>query len=307
MSAAIDLSILDFQHPGRAVTLACAADELGYKRYWLTEHHDSPQQCANPLLLGALLAGTTERIRIGSGGVSLAYRTSLQTAEDARLIEFMLPGRFDLGVTRGLMEAGPVATALLERTDPAAGPRYEEKVRMLHGLITGRCEPGHPLETMKPYLESGPPFWLLGLSPATARLAGSLGVGFCFSVHHAVGIDGPAVIKHYKDSFIPSPELAEPAIIVVVRCTCAGTEEEAKRLEARMLESTFSNETVVGSPSQCASRIVAVAEEFSTSEVMIIDFIQTDWDARLEMYRLLSRELGLIPSIGAAGGDHDDD
>jgi alkanesulfonate monooxygenase SsuD/methylene tetrahydromethanopterin reductase-like flavin-dependent oxidoreductase (luciferase family) len=65
----------------------------------------------NPLLLGALLAGTTNRIRIGSGGVSLTYRNALQVAEDARLIEFMMPGRFDLGITRGLLGEGPAADA----------------------------------------------------------------------------------------------------------------------------------------------------------------------------------------------------
>lgn len=294
MSAALALSILDFQHPGKSVALACAADEWGFSRYWLGEHHDAAGQCANPLLLGALLAGTTSRIRVGTGGVSLTYHSALQVAEDARLIEYMLPDRFDLGVTRGLLPDGPVSRALLEGRDSGSGAAYAEKIRMLHGLVTGRIDPGHPLAAMRSYLDGGPPLWLLGLSPASAQLAGQLGLGFCFSVHHGSReIDGPGVMRHYLDSFIPSPEFPEPATIVVVRCICAATEAEARSLEAGFIGAPLLNETVLGTPGRCADRIAEIARELSTTEIMLIDFIEKSWDARLEMYRLLGQELGL--------------
>lgn len=303
MSPALSLSILDFQHPGAAVALACAADEWGFRRYWLGEHHSS-SQCANPLLLGALLAGTTSRIRIGTGGVSLTYHSALRVAEDARLIEFMMPGRFDLGVTRGLMAEGPITAALLEGRDPGEGPAYVDKIRGLHGFVTGRATPGHPL-AVTPYLESGPPMWILGLGPESARLAGLLGTGFCFSVHHSSpGMDGLAVVRHYRESFTPSSEFPEPATIVVVRCVCAATEAEAKSVEADLVvPSVPSNQTVLGSPGQCADGISAIARKYSAAEIMIIDFIQKDQEARLEMYRLLGQEFGLPspakPSEGA--------
>jgi luciferase family oxidoreductase group 1 len=298
MAAVLSLSILDFQHPGASVALACAADEWGFKRYWLGEHH-SPFQCANPVLLGALLAGTTERIRIGSGGVSLTYRSTLQIAEDARLVEFMLPGRFDLGVTRGLLENGPVASELLGGRSPLSGSGYAEKVRDLHGLVTGRLPAGHPLTGTPPYLEAGPPLWVLGLSPDSASLAGRLGVGFCFSVHHSgQEIDGPAVLRRYRDSFVPSAELAEPASIIVVRCVCARTEAEAKSADSQLVVPPVpQDQTILGSSRQCADRIAEIAKQFSTDEVMIIDFIQKDQDVRLEMYRLLSEEFSLPSSI----------
>lgn len=293
MSAALALSILDFQHPGTSVALACAADEWGFKRYWLGEHH-SAFQCANPILLGALLAGTTSRIRIGTGGVSLIYHNAVQVAEDARLIEFMMPGRFDLGVTRGLTD-GPVAEALLEGMGPSTGPAYADKIRTLHGLVTGRFTPGHPLSGTNPYLEEGPPLWVLGLSPASAHLAGSLGLGFCYSLHHSgPGIDGSAVMRHYRDSFIPSPEFSEPASIVVVRCICAASEEEARSVETDLVSPPVPpSEAVLGSPGRCAERIAEIARDFSTSEMMIIDFIQRDQDVRHEMYRLLAQAFGL--------------
>jgi alkanesulfonate monooxygenase SsuD/methylene tetrahydromethanopterin reductase-like flavin-dependent oxidoreductase (luciferase family) len=190
------------------------------------------------------------------------------------------------------METGPIAAALLEGRDPASGPRYHEKVRTLHGLVTGRLQPGHPLADVKPHLDSGPPLWLLGLSAETAELAGALGVGFCFSSHHGAGIDGPAVVRRYRDRFIPSPELAEPATIVVVRCLCAGTDAEAKRLADALID-PLPPDDMLGSPARCASRIAAAAGEFSTSEIMIIDLLHQHWEARLEMYRLLGQELGL--------------
>jgi luciferase family oxidoreductase group 1 len=294
MTAALALSILDFQHPGASVALACAADEWGFKRYWLGEHH-SPSQCANPILLGALLAGTTGRIRLGTGGVSLTYRSTLQVAEDARLVEFMIPGRFDLGVTRGLLEAGPVASELLDGRASLSASGYADKVRMLHGLVTGRLAAAHPLAGTAPYLEEGPPLWILGLSVESARLAGSLGVGFCFSIHHSgLDLDGPAVLRAYRDSFVPSAELAAPATIIVVRCVCAGTEAEARSVEAHLVVPPVpQNQTILGSSRQCADRIAEIAEAFSTDEVMVIDFVQRDQDARLEMYRLLSQEFKL--------------
>jgi luciferase family oxidoreductase group 1 len=298
MNADLALSILDFQHPGASVALACAAEEWGFKRYWLGEHHSS-SQCANPLLLGALLAGTTNRLRIGSGGVSLTYRNVLQVAEDARLIEFMMPGRFDLGVTRGLLDEGPTADALLEGRPPLSGSEYVEKVRTLHGLLTGRFDPGNPLSPTRPYLEEGPPLWILGLSENSARLAASLGAGFCFSVHHDLhGIDGPALTRLYRTHFVPSLEFPEPTALVVVRCICAASEAKAKALEADLVAPEApANETILGSPWYCTDRIVQIAGDFSADEVMIIDFLQKDQDVRLEMYRLLGKELGLTNAL----------
>lgn len=296
MTAGLSLSILDFQHPGAAVALACAADEWGYKRYWLGEHHSS-FQCANPLLLGALLAGTTNRIRVGSGGVSMTYRNALHVAEDARLIEYMMPGRFDLGVTRGLLAEGPAADALSEGRLPISGLEYTEKVRTLHGLVTGRGDPGHPLSSAPSYLEGGPPMWILGLSEGSARLAASLGVGFCFSLHHTGREDGPALIRLYRDSFVASPEFPEPAPLVAVRCVCAASEAEAKALEdEQVVPPNPVQGTILGSPESCADRLKKIAADFSTTEVMIIDFIRNDQDARREMYRLLGEVLGLLGS-----------
>ena len=198
------LSILDFGPAGDAVDLMGAADESGYRRYWLGEHH-SDTQCANPLLLGALLAATSEGIRVGSGGVCLDYRSPWQVAEDARLIELMVPERFDLGVTRGLRLPPELREAILDGRPAETLRNHTEKLADLHGFVTGRLPAGHPLAG-RLFLEPGPPMWVLGTGDETARWAGAHGTGFCFSLHHApADRDGPAVLAEYRRSFVPSP------------------------------------------------------------------------------------------------------
>jgi luciferase family oxidoreductase group 1 len=280
----MQLSLLDFQHPGSAVTLACAAEEWGFGRYWLGEHH-SASQCANPLLLGALLAGVTSHIRIGSGGASLTYASPYRLAEDARLIEFMIPGRFDFGVTRGLMAPGGVARAILDGR-PESADHYHERLAMLHALVTGRSLPA-ALGDCEPYLEAGPPMWVLGLSPASAALAGRLGTGFCYSLHHAAaGVDAGAAIDRYRREFSPSPEFPQPAVIVVVRFIAAATHAAAQELAALATPSHVSlMPTVIGTAEDCLEQFHTIARQFGTEEIMLLDFLQQRPDARFDMYR----------------------
>ncbi|MDP9120116.1 MAG: LLM class flavin-dependent oxidoreductase [Acidobacteriota bacterium] len=289
----LKFSLLDFQHPGAAVALACSADNWGYERFWLGEHH-FVSQCANPLLLGALLAGTTHRIRIGSGGVSLTYTSPYRLAEDARLIEFMLPGRFDLGVTRGLTTPGWAEQALLDGR-AVVHDSYYERFELLHGLVTGRLPQAHPLEGQEFYLESGPPIWTLGLSPESAAFAGRHGTGFCYSLHHAPpGQNGRAVVDEYRRQFSPSPEFPEPFVIVVIRCICAATGAEAQELAAIAAPSPASLlPTVVGAAPDCLEELTALARGLGAQEVMLIDFLQSRQEARLEMYNLIAQAASL--------------
>lgn len=288
----LELSLLDFQHPGAAVALACLADGLGYKRFWLGEHH-STHQCTNPLLLGALLAGTTDRIRVGSGGVSLSYNRIAKVAEDARLIEFMLPGRFDLGVTRGLLEPGLISSVLLDGGSVPPDNAYRQRVLDLHALVTGRIGTGHPFSGMPLSLEKGPPLWVLGLSRESARMAAGLGAGFCFSVHHApVGLDGPAILGEYRRHFVPSAEFPEPATIVVVQCTCGETDAEAHEIAQNLiLFPGAEDRAICGGTAACAERLGALAARCGTREVMLLDFVQKDQSVRREMYSRIASAL----------------
>jgi luciferase family oxidoreductase group 1 len=301
---ALRLSALDFDTPACAVTFACELDEMGYHRYWLGEHH-SPAQCANPLLLGALIAAATSGIRIGSGGVCLSFASPYRVAEDARLIESLLPGRFDLGVTRGLREESSLMTAVLDGRSFDALPEYSGKFADLHGYVTGRLPAGHPLHGHRPYLHAGgPPIWHLGVGLESARLAAQYGTGFCFSLHHAApGVDGGAQVQEYKSRFQPSPEHAEPAVIVVVSCVCAATEAEARLYEKKRAETAPLSKapSIVGSPEQCAEAFDQLCRRLQVDEIMVLDLLGSPFfDARLEMYRLLAQEVGLVAPVATA-------
>ena len=94
---------------------------------------------------------------------------------DARLIELLLPGRFDLGVTRGLWLPGALRCALLDGREPVAAESHPGRLAELHGLLTGRLPEEHPLRTHVPLAAAGPPMWVLGLGAGSARAAGRLG------------------------------------------------------------------------------------------------------------------------------------
>jgi luciferase family oxidoreductase group 1 len=306
----LHLSILDFDQPGHAVELAGAAERLGYRRFWLGEHH-SEEQCNNPLLLGALLAAATRELRLGSGGVCLFYQSPTRIAEDARLIEFLVPDRFDLGVTRGLNNQLPwQQAALLDGRDAPTSESFASRLRELHGLVTRRFPAGHPLRGLPSLLGEGPPLWVLGLSSGSARLAGQIGSGFCYSLHHAAQrIDGPEVVEAYRRGFIPSPEFPEPAALLVVSGICAPTETQARatfdralaKLPSGDLEKIGYRNFIIGSPERWGERLPELAAAYGVDEVLVLDLLTGELSERLEMYSLLARRFGLPPRTDSRG------
>jgi luciferase family oxidoreductase group 1 len=298
----VHLSILDFNHPGAAVDLMAEADGLGYHRYWIGEHH-SKWQCPNPLLLGALLAATSVGIRLGSGGICLGYHSPYRIAEDARLIEFMLPGRFDLGVTRGLpLDPGRLKALLNGRPDDVD---YFEKLSELHGLLTGRLAENHPLYKRTLPLESGPPMWVLGGSLNSARWAARSGTGFCISLHHLPdSATAPVLSEEYYRGFVASPEFEEPSLIVVVSMICAVSDRSARLFQNRSLQESskapLAKPTIMGSAENCAERLGAVARSCTVDEIMILDLLPAELkQERQSMYQELARQMNLTPRIPA--------
>jgi luciferase family oxidoreductase group 1 len=287
----MNLSILDFGHVGEAVSLMTEADRSGYRRYWLGEHH-SANQCANPLLLGALLAATSEGIRVGSGGVCLDYRSPYQVAEDARLIEFMVPERFDFGVTRGLRLAPELREAILDGRPAETLRDHHQKLADLHGFLTGRLPAGHPLAE-RLLLEPGPPMWVLGTGEEAARWAGGHGTGFCFSLHHApADRDGPAVLDVYRRAFVPSPEFPEPAAIVVVSIASGPALGEAPAWGETVVKPVLE-----GPIAECAARLPEIARRFAVDEIMVL--LRSYGESPYETCRALALHAGLTPRRAA--------
>ena len=218
--------------------LARTADQLGYERYWLAEHHNMPAVAAtNPPVLIALVAGATARIRVGSGGVMLPNHAPLVVAEQFALLEAAFPGRIDLGIGRA-PGSDPVTSYALRHgaggvSDEAVThfPEYVDNVLAMMepdgvGLaLQGRT---YPLKAT-PVARSVPTIWLLGSSDYSARLAAEKGMPYVFA-HHFSGSGTAEALALYRSVFRPSPELAEPRTFLTVNVAVAETDEDARRL-----------------------------------------------------------------------------
>ena len=225
-------------------TLAQVAEESGYHRYWLAEHHNMPAVAAtNPPLLIAMVAAATERIRVGSGGVMLPNHAPLVVAEQFALLEAAYPGRIDLGIGRA-PGSDPVTSHALRHGAGGVGddavarfPEYVDNVVAMMspggvGLqVAGRMHPLHAT----PHATSVPPVWLLGSSDYSARLAAERGLPYVFA-HHFAGQGTAEALELYRSHFRPSEALAEPRTFLTVNAAVAGTQEEADRLALPQLE-----------------------------------------------------------------------
>ena len=265
-------------------SLAAVADELGYERYWLAEHHNMPAVAAtNPPVLIALVAGATKRIRVGSGGVMLPNHAPLVVAEQFALLEAAFPGRIDLGIGRA-PGSDPVTSYALRHgaggvSDEAVTrfPEYVDNVLAMMspegvGLsIQGRA---YPLKAT-PTARSVPTIWLLGSSDYSARLAAEKGMPYVFA-HHFSGTGTAEALALYRNGFQPSPELDEPRTFLTVNAVVAESDEEARRLALPQLQSMLALRTGQELRPQ---RLVEEAEkvELSQPHLELIEAMAERW------------------------------
>ena len=212
--------------------LAQCADELGCLRFWVAEHHNMRTVASTePAVLIAHLAASTERIRVGSGGVMLPNHAPLVVAEQFAMLEALHPDRIDLGIGRAPGSDRRTAQALRRGSDGTEDDQFPHHLLDVMGLLGDvRTETGlfdHFVAT--PVATSSPAVALLGSSGFSARLAGILGLPFGFAHHFDMGGTAQAA-EIYRDNFQPSPVLSEPYLIVTAVTMAAPTEAEAERL-----------------------------------------------------------------------------
>ncbi|GAA3071015.1 hypothetical protein GCM10017600_56600 [Streptosporangium carneum] len=241
-SAEVPLSILELAVVGSGVTptetlrasteLARRAEEWGYHRIWVAEHHGMPSVASSsPAVLIAHLAAATRTIRLGSGGVMLPNHAPLIVAEQFGTLHALHPGRIDLGLGRA--PGTDQATARALRRHGLDADEFPEQLAELTAFLDGSFPQGHPLERVvatprSP--ESGrPPIWLLGSSGFSAQLAGILGLPFAFAHHFSSANTLPA-LELYRSSFQPSSVLDRPYALIGVSAVAADTSAQALRL-----------------------------------------------------------------------------
>jgi luciferase family oxidoreductase group 1 len=207
--------------------MAVKAEDCGYNRFWLAEHHGMPgiASAATSVVIGHVGAAT-KRIRIGSGGIMLPNHAPLVIAEQFGTLEALFPGRVDLGLGRA--PGTDMRTARALRRNMEAGTES-----FPHDIIELRRLLGEPTEDQAllavPGMRSHVPLWLLGSSLYSAHLAAALGLPYAFASHFAPDQLMEA-ISIYRDRFQPSDELDKPYVMVGIMGVAAETDAEAEHL-----------------------------------------------------------------------------
>lgn len=308
-----------------SIDLARAADDLGYTRYWVAEHHASRMlACASPEALIGPIGAATTRIRIGSGGVMLPHYSALKVAETFRMLAALYPHRVDLAVGRAPGSDPLTAWALQRDRRQAAPDDFPEQLGELLAFIRDGLPAGHRFGRISDVPEPAerPEPWLLGSSPQSGVWAAELGLPYAFADFISPG--GAAIAQRYAASFVPSRTLHAPQVIVAAWALCAETDAEAERLasssrmafahfltgnliqvppvdtalafldqNAQLLDTIVQRRrAIVGSPSTVRQKIEALAGEYNAAEVMVVT-ITFDHAARRRSYELLAGEFGL--------------
>ncbi len=213
-------------------SLARTADELGYRRFWVAEHHNMPMVASTaPAVLIAHLASVTQRIRLGSGGVMLPNFPPLVVAEQFAMLEALHPGRVDLGIGRA-PGTDPMTAAALRRSEGALGADdFPQHLLDLMGLLGDERVPDGLAARFAatPAATGAPSVWLLGSSGYSAQVAGQLGLPFAFA-HHFGSKHTEVAMELYRSRFAPSSVLEKPYAIVTASVIAAGSAEEAEWL-----------------------------------------------------------------------------
>jgi luciferase family oxidoreductase group 1 len=309
-----------------SLDLARLADELGFTRYWVAEHHNLPSIASSaPDIMIGQIAAATRRIRVGSGGVMLPNHAPLMVAERFKVLEALFPGRIDLGLGRAPGTDPITSYALRRRQDAGGDDDFLERFQELILFGTSGFPDDHPFRSVRamPQDVALPPIWVLGSSGYGARLAALAGIGFAFA-HHFAEHDAVAAMTSYRQEFRPSAARETPYAILACAAVCADSTEAAERLAStvdlnfvrrrrgdylplaspeealaypyspaeRGLIARNRARLFVGTKSEVRERLQPLIEATRADEVMITTMIY-DHAARRSSFELLAEAFGL--------------
>ena len=301
------------------VQLAKFTEDLGYTRFWVSEHHSTTALAGStPEVLMAHLGTHTARIRIGSGGVMLPHYSALKVAENFRMLETLYPGRIDLGVGRA--PGGDRLTAyVLNPSNQFNEKDFVQQLLDLQAYLNDIVEEGTVHEKVKavPIAPSVPEQWILSSSGQSGIFAAHLGMRFAFA-HFINPVGGPESVKMYRDRFKPSINLAQPDALVALFVFCSESEEKVAQnravTEYRFIQlekgrfdpvsyeevkdvqytpyelhriEANSPRFIMGTPQQVKDQLLQVAENYGVEEIMAAN-IALNLEDRLHSYELLA-------------------
>jgi luciferase family oxidoreductase group 1 len=312
--------------------LARLADELGYHRYWVAEHHGGPMLAsASPeALIGPIAAGT-KNLRVGSGGVMLPHYSPLKVAETFSILAGLYPDRIDLGIGRA-SGTDPMTMFALQRDRRQASPDdFPQQLAELLGYLDDDLPADHPFARLAASLPGRPELpavWLLGSSPQSAIWAAQLGLPYAFA--DFINPGGSDIAASYRSGFVAERGLAAQRTAVAAWVLCADTDEEAQylstssrmtltllrrgqlipvpapekaaeflRREGKPVDGSLPGRRgIIGSPATVRAGLEQLAGEYMADEVIVVT-ITHDHAARRRSYELLAEAFALAPATGA--------
>ncbi|MEO8104521.1 MAG: LLM class flavin-dependent oxidoreductase [Betaproteobacteria bacterium] len=314
-----------------SLALARHCDQLGYHRYWVSEHHNSDSIVGTaPEILMAAVAATTSRIRVGSAGVMLPHYSALKVAEQFRVLEGIAPGGIDLGVGRAPGSDRQTAFALNPHQN--AAEEFPQQVLDLQAWVSGLpLEAGHAFADIKahPLGPTSPELWILGSSDYGAQLAAHFGLPYAYAYFFTEGRGTEQALELYRRLYRPSARYPLPRATICVWALAADTEARARRLlmtrehwrvgfekglrtplvspetadaafagytdtERATIES-LRNKAIVGTSTQVGARLRDLAARFALDEIVINTWTHDPAD-RHRSYELLAAEFALESS-----------
>ncbi len=301
------------------VTLAQAAERLGYTRYWLAEHHNMPgiASAATSIVIGHV-AGATKTIRVGAGGIMLPNHAPLVIAEQFGTLATLYPGRIDLGLGRA--PGTDMGTARALRRHMAVDDTFPQDVVELMAYL-GPADPAAAVRAI-PGEGTEVPVWILGSSTYGAQLAAWLGLPYAFASHFAPAMLADA-LHIYRTTFRPSDHLAKPHVMVAAGVCAAPTDDEAQFLRSSQVLAFARLRTgrpgklprpvadvsaevppqvlaqvdqalsvsATGSPETVRRQLAAIIDRYQPDELMVTGMIH-DPAARLRSFEIAASALG---------------
>jgi luciferase family oxidoreductase group 1 len=326
----IRLSVLD-QSPIRkgvtaeqavqeTIALAKYTEQLGYTRFWVSEHHNTGSLAGStPEVLIAYLASQTSRMRIGSGGIMMPNHSTLKVAENFRMLEALAPGRVDLGMGRA-PGTDRITASILNPSNHFAEQDFVEQLADLRNYFHDRAEPGTIQQKIRaiPQVQTVPAMWLLSSSGQSGLFAAHFGMAFSFA-HFINPVGGAQAVQAYKQRFQPSDDLQLPEANMAIFVFCSEDEEKVRQHKAVMdhrfiqferglglsplgyedikdVEYTLQEQdrmrynrqrVVAGTPDMVQTRLTQLAESYGVNEIVAVT-IAEDFDDRLQSYKLLA-------------------
>jgi len=310
--------------------LARLADELGYARYWVAEHHGGPSLAGpSPEALIGPIAAVTSRIRVGSGGVMLPHYSPFKVAETFSLLAGLFAGRIDLGIGRAAGTDPLTAFALQRDRRHQAPDDFPDQLAELLAYLDGTLPAAHPFARLAgtlPGRPERPDVWLLGSSPQSAIWAAELGLPYAFA--DFINPRGAAIAQDYRRRVAEAG--GRPRLAVCSWIVCAESDEEAQLLASssrmsltllrrgRLIEvpppekalrflahegaedaEPGGRRWIVGTPDSVRERVEALLGEYGAQEMIAVT-ITYDHAARRRSYELLAEAFGLSGAGGAA-------